>query len=283
MDREDSLAPAYREVDGEDGLAPAYRELIRELEQHRQHFKAMLTVCRSFEGSPAGISRNNNNNNSNNKNNETSKERETPKRNVFNCKSLGEDKTDISSNQKTAGEETLEGYQDLREAKVEGDKSGFEVENHEESRDENRDNTNVQNQGLWKTFECESGNKLHKESHGENGKGANVQNRAPSKPHWGSFGLKSQDQREDKSRLDGVEDENEEGNSSVENQAMGLWSQTLREAGFLFLQQLIKHCNACSSQKLWLFGGILAALLMSAVFLLTRAVTNFFQTPQPCS
>ena len=26
-------------VDGEDGLAPAYRELIRELEEHRQHFK----------------------------------------------------------------------------------------------------------------------------------------------------------------------------------------------------------------------------------------------------
>ena len=26
-------------VDGEDGLAPAYREVIRELEEHRQHFK----------------------------------------------------------------------------------------------------------------------------------------------------------------------------------------------------------------------------------------------------
>ena len=26
-------------VDGEDGLAPVYREVIRELEEHRQHFK----------------------------------------------------------------------------------------------------------------------------------------------------------------------------------------------------------------------------------------------------
>ena len=26
-------------VEGEDGLAPAYREVIRELEEHRQHFK----------------------------------------------------------------------------------------------------------------------------------------------------------------------------------------------------------------------------------------------------
>ena len=206
-------------------------------------------MCRSFEGSPSGIStnnniNNNNNNKNNNNNNETSKKLETSKRNVSNCKSLGEDKRDISSNQKTAGEETLEGYQDLREAKVEVDKSGFDVENHEESWDENRDNTNVQNHAtaLWSSFECKSGNKLHKESQGENGKGANVQNRAPSKPLWGSFGLKSEDKSEDRSRLDGVEDENEEG-ISVENHAMGLWSQTLREAGFLFLQQLVKFVS----------------------------------------
>ena len=73
----------------------------------------MLTVCRSFEGSPSGISRNENNNNNNDKNNKNTKER----RNVSSCKRLGE--RDIcSNNQKRAGEETLAGWQDLKEAKV---------------------------------------------------------------------------------------------------------------------------------------------------------------------
>jgi len=48
----------WKVVGDEDSLAPAYRELVRELEEHRRHFKAMLTVCRAFEGGPSRISKN---------------------------------------------------------------------------------------------------------------------------------------------------------------------------------------------------------------------------------
>ena len=38
-------------VEGEDGLAPAYREVIRELEEHRQHFKVeTYQMCTRFQG-----------------------------------------------------------------------------------------------------------------------------------------------------------------------------------------------------------------------------------------
>ena len=190
--------------------------------------QAMLTVCRSFEGSPSGISRNeNNNNNNNDKNNKNTKER----KNVSSCKRLGE--RDIcSNNQKRAGEETLK---DLKEAKVEIDKSGFHLKSHEVQDGVQVENVpNEEIMPLGSSFDLKSPNG----SQGENDEGIDVQNQAHAL--WSSFEVKRREKGRDESRIDGVPDENEEG-SDVQDEAMGRWSPTPRdESGFIFVWQLVK-------------------------------------------
>ena len=187
----------------------------------------MLTVCRSFEGSPSGISKINNNNDNNNK---KTKERRTLKRNVSSCKRLGE--RDICSNQKTTGEETLAGWQDLKEAKVE---TNFHLKSHEVQggvQDEN-----VPNQEM-SSFDLKSRDGDSNGSQGENDEGIDVQNQATAL--WSSSEVKRREKDDDESQIDGVPDENEEG-SDVQDEAMGRWSRTPRdESGFIFVWQLVK-------------------------------------------
>ena len=199
--------------------------------------QAMLTVCRSFEGSPSGISKinnnNNNNNNNNDNNNKKTKERRTLKRNVSSCKRLEE--RDICSNQKTTREETLAGWQDLKEAKVEIDKSGFHLKSHEVQDGVQVENVpNEEIMPLGSSFDLKSPNG----SQGENDEGIDVQNQAHAL--WSSFEVKRREKGRDESRIDGVPDENEEG-SDVQDEAMGRWSRTPRdESGFIFVWQLVK-------------------------------------------